>query len=347
MGRQHTTSDAAGATSAPRMKAVVQRAYGSADTLELVEVDSPEIGPTEVLVEVWAAGVDRGVWHIMTGLPYLVRIMGYGLRRPKTAVLGFDLSGRVVAVGAEVERFEVGDEVFGIGRGSFAEYAVADESKLVAKPTGITHAEAAVAAISGTTAVQAVTDVGRLEPGQTVLVIGASGGVGSYAVQLAKALGGTVTGVARGAKAGFVQDLGADYVIDYTKTDYLDGASRYDLIVDAGGGNPVRKLRRALTRHGTLVIVGAEGGGRWTGGVGRSLRAFILSPMVPQRLTSFIAKEGHEHIARVAEYLRTGEMVAAVGERFELADAAEALRRLEAGTTSGKSVIIVKADHES
>ncbi len=328
------------------MAAIVQYTYGSADTLQLARIDRPQIGSNEVLVEVHAAGVDRGVWHLMTGMPYLVRLAGYGIRRPKNPVPGLDLAGRVVAVGDGVERFAIGDEVFGIARGSYAEYAVSDANKLAHKPAAITFEQAAVAAISGVTALQALTDVAHLEADQSVLVIGASGGVGSYAVQIAKALGGRVSGVASGAKADLVRSLGADRFIDYRQIDYLDGTVRYDLIVDIGGRNPIRKLRRALSPDGTLVIVGGEGGGRWTGGIGRQLRAVMLSPFVSPRLTMFISEEHHRHMDRLAELMQRGAVAPAVGERFAMADTADALRNLESGASRGKSVIVVRSGAE-
>lgn len=324
------------------MRAIVQHRYGSADALELAEIARPAVAPEDVLVEVRAAGVDRGVWHLMTGLPYVVRLAGYGIRAPKTPVPGMDVSGTVVAVGAGVDRFRVGDEVFGIARGSYAEYATAPQDKLAHKPANLTFEQAAVAAISGITALQALIDVAGLQAGQSILVIGASGGVGSYAVQLAKALGGVVTGVASGAKADLVQSLGADQVLDYTTSDYLDGSRRYDVIVDTGGRNPLRKLRRALNPNGTLVIVGGEGGNRWTGGVGRQLRGALLSLFIPQRLATFISKEHHSHIERLAAFLESGQVVPAIGERFDLAGTPEAIRRLEAGEGRGKSVIVVE-----
>lgn len=324
------------------MHAVVQNEYGGAQTLELGRMATPEVGPTDVLVEVAAAGVDRGVWHLMTGLPYLVRLAGYGITKPKTPVPGLDVSGRVVATGADVDRFEVGDEVFGIANGAYAECAQADETKLARKPANISFEQAAVSAISGITALQALTDVAGVESGQTVLVIGASGGVGSYAVQIAKALGARVTGVASGDKAGLVRSLGADETIDYTRGDYLDGSRHYDVIIDIGGLNPVRKLRKALNSSGQLVIVGGEGGGRWTGGIGRQLRALIVSPFVSQRLTSFISEEHHSHMERLAMLIESGRVVPAVGERFALADTADAIRRLEAGAARGKSVVVVE-----
>ncbi|MDH3247600.1 MAG: NAD(P)-dependent alcohol dehydrogenase, partial [Acidimicrobiia bacterium] len=239
------------------MRAIVQREYGSAETLEMTGI--PTVAADEVLIEVHAAGVDRGVWHLMMGVPYLIRGMGYGFARPKTPIPGFDVSGRVVAVGADVTRFAVNDEVFGIATGAFAEYAAAKERKLVHKPANLSHAQAGVAAISGITALQGLVDVAKVRAGQRVLVIGASGGVGTYAVQIAKALGADVTGVASGRKLEMVRALGANRVIDYATTDYLDGSARYDVIVDIGGLNPLRRLRQALTHDGTLVIVGGEG----------------------------------------------------------------------------------------
>ncbi len=323
------------------MRAIVQHAYGSPETLRSAEIDIPSIAADEVLVEVAAAGLDRGVWHLTTGRPYLVRL-GFGLTRPASPVPGLDVAGRVAAVGAEVRRFRVGDEVFGVARGSFAQYAVAKARSLVLRPAGLGVEEAAVATTSGVTALQALTDVGRLRAGQSVLVIGASGGVGSHAVQLAVALGATVTGVASGAKAALVRSLGAERVLDYAGADYLDGSTRYDLILDIGGLNPLRRLRKALTRTGTLVIVGGEGGDRWTGGIGRQIRARMLSAFVPQRLTFFLSVVRPDRLERLAAHLERGDVVPAVGRRYPLDQAPTALADLVAGLARGKSVILVK-----
>ena len=323
------------------MRAVTQRSYGSADSLTAAEIARPEAGPGEVLIEVHAAGVDRGVWHLMTGLPYVVRLAGYGITKPKQPVPGLDAAGRVVAVGEGVTRFEVGDEVFGIASGAYAEYAVAEEKKLSHKPDTISFEQAGVAAISGITALQAVFDQGKVEAGQRVLVIGASGGVGGYAVQLAKAAGAVVTGVASGRKARLVESLGADRVIDYRQDDYLDGSAEYDLIIDTGGRNPLRRLRRALTKDGTLVIVGGEDGDKLTGGVGRQIRATLLSPFVSQRLVMFISEEHHRHIDRLAEFIGSGEVAPRVGHRYELDSVATAISDLVAGEAEGKSVITI------
>ncbi|NNL14325.1 MAG: NAD(P)-dependent alcohol dehydrogenase [Acidimicrobiia bacterium] len=323
------------------MQAIVQDRYGSADVLELSTIERPEIKPDEVLVEVVAAGLDRGVEHLMTGLPYMVRIAGYGLTKPKTRVPGLDVAGRVVAVGGEVTSFATGDEVFGIASGSFAQFAAARETKLAHKPANLTFEQAGVAAISGITALQALTTVGKLQSGQKVLVIGASGGVGSYTVQLAKALGGAVTGVVGTGNLELVRSLGAEQVIDYTTDDFTAGGERYDLIIDTGGRNSIRRLRSVLAPTGTLVIVGGEGGGKWTGGIGRQLRAMLRSPFTRQRLTSMISKEDRAFIESLADYMERGEVVPAIGRRFDLAEVPDALRRLAAGSLSGKAVIVV------
>ncbi len=229
-----------------RMRAVVQHEYGSADVLRVAEIDRPTIRADEVLIRVHAAGLDRGTWHFMAGMPYLFRLMGPGFRKPKNPVLGLDVAGTVVAVGAEVTRFGVGDEVFGISKGSFAEYAAAREDKLARKPANLTFDQAAVLPVSGLTALQSLLDVGRVEAGQHVLIVGASGGVGTYAVQIARASGAEVTGVCSTAKVDLVRSIGADHVLDYTRDDFATGPQRYDLILDIGGNSPLPRLRRAL-----------------------------------------------------------------------------------------------------
>lgn len=336
------TNDERAAQDTTTMRAVTQRAYGSSDVLEMATVDRPAIAGDEVLIEVVAAGLDRGVWHLMAGRPYVIRVMGFGLTRPKNPVLGMDVAGRVVAVGDDVTRFAVGDEVFGIGTGTYAEYAAAKEAKLVHKPAGVTFEQAAASAISGMTALQALTTVGRLEPGQHVLVIGASGGVGSFAVQLAKALGASVTGVASTGKLDAVRSLGAEHVIDYTQQAIDGGDQRYDLIIDTGGRNPLSRLRRALTPTGTLVIVGGEGGDRLTGGIGRQLRAALLSPFVKQRLTFLMNSESQEHMEALAEHMATGAVAAAIGQLYTLQEVPQAIDAMEAGRLTGKAVITVQ-----
>jgi NADPH:quinone reductase-like Zn-dependent oxidoreductase len=323
------------------MRALVQDAYGSTDVLRLEEVARPTPAPDEVLVRVHAAGLDRGTWHLLTGQPYLLRILGFGLRQPKNRVPGRDVSGTVVDVGSSVTRFAVGNEVYGISRGSYAEYAVAREDKLAPKPANLSFEEAAVVPVSGITALQALRDAGLVRAGQRVLVIGASGGVGSYAVQLAKALGAEVTGVASTAKLDLVRSLGADHVIDYTREDFADGATRYDLVLDIGGSARIRRLRRALARRGTLVIVGGEDGGAVTGGLGRQLRAIVLSPFVRQRLTMLVNKERASDLTPLTELIEADRLAPSLERSYPLHQAPEALRRLAAGTVRGKLAITV------
>jgi len=332
------TGDRAAAAPATQMRAVVQRGYGTADVLHVGDVDRPTIAADEVLVQVRAAGLDRGTWHLMAGFPYAVRLVT-GLRTPRRAVPGIDVAGTVVAVGSEVTRFRLGDEVFGIGRGTFAELTVAKERKLAAKPPRLTFEQAAALPVSGLTALGAL-DVGGLARGQHVLVIGASGGVGTHAVQIAKASGATVTGVASAAKLDLVRSLGADHVIDYTRDDFAAGGKRYDLILDIGGNAPLSRLRRALTRRGTLVIVGGEGGGRWTG-MSRQLRALASSPFVRQRLKMIVAKEHHDGLDRLAVLVEDGRVTPEVERTYPLHEAADAMRHLVAGQARGKLVITV------
>ena len=324
------------------MRAIVQRQYGSAEVLEQAVIDRPSYGDKEVLIEVHSAGLDRGTWHLMTGTPYLLRIFGFGLSKPKQATPGLDVAGRVVAVGKDVNRFAVGDEVFGIGNGTFAEYATASEEKLISKPSDLSFEAAAVATVSGITALEALTDVGQLQAGQRVLIVGASGGVGSFAVQLAKALGAEVTGVASASKSDLVLSLGADYVVDY-RTNYLeDTHTQFDLIVDIGGRTKVSSLRKLLTDTGTLVFVGGEGGNRITGGIGRQIGASLMSIFYKQRLTMFVSGEKLETIARLGEFIVSGAVTPAIGKRFKLSDVQTAMRELESGMTSGKTVIAIR-----
>ena len=323
------------------MKAIVRYKYGSPDVLELQEIDKPEIGDDEVLVRVHAAGVDRGVWHLMTGLAYAIRLAGYGLRAPKNPVLGRDLAGVVETVGKNVTRFQPGDEVFGIGKGSFAEYARALEDKLAPRPANLSFEQAAVVAISGLTALQGLRDHGKVRSGQEVLVIGASGGVGTYAVQLAKAFGAHVTGVCSTPKVDLVRSIGADHVIDYTREDFAEGEQCYDLILDIGGNSTLSRLRRALAFRGTLVITGGEGGGRWLGGTDRQLRALILSRFVDQKLGTFISKENHEDLLVLKELIESGKVTPVIDRTYPLAEASKAIRYLEEGYAQGKAVITV------
>lgn len=327
-------------TAAATMRAVVQERYGSSDTWQLTETERPTIRDDEVLVRVHAAGLDRGTWHEMTGRPYLMRLMGFGLRSPKRRVPGRALSGTVAAVGTNVTRFAVGDEVFGAGVGAFAEYAVAPEAKLAHKPSVLTYEQAAAVPISATTALQALRQ-GRIASGQKVLVIGASGGVGTYAVQIAAACGADVTGVCSAAKADLVRSLGAQHVIDYAVDDGTNGSHRYDLIVDIAGNAPLRRLHRALEPTGSLVIVGGESKGNFTGGLGRSLRAPLVSLVVRPRLTMLVSKEHHADLAPLTELIEARKLSPSIEACVPLGRAREAMRRLEAGTVRGKLCISV------
>lgn len=330
---------AANGTARPdRMRAIVQDRYGSADVLELREIDVPLVGDDDVLVRVVAAGVDRGVWHLMTGLPYPTRL-AFGFRRPRTAVPGMDVAGVVEAVGSRVSRFAEGDMVFGVGRGTFAEYAAVSEDKLAAVPRNLDIVAAGALAVTGSTALQAVEDHGRVGPGDRVLVLGASGGVGTYAVQIARALGAEVTGAAGTDKLELVRRLGVERVIDYRTDDPLDGSHRYDVIIDAGGNRSLRDLRRALTPAGTLVIVGGEGGGRWLGGLDRQVRAMLLSAVSRRRLTTFVAAEDADHLERLADLVETGHVTPVVECGFPLERTADAIDHLAAGRARGKVVV--------
>jgi NADPH:quinone reductase-like Zn-dependent oxidoreductase len=325
----------------PAMRAIVQYRYGDADMLRPERIAVPAVADNEVLVGVQAAGLDRGTWHLMSGKPYLMRIVGLGFRGPKQQVPGRDVAGTVQAVGSAVTKFTVGDQVYGVGRGAFAEYAVAVEEKLAHKPASLSFTEAAVVPISGGTALQALVDHGRLQAGQRVLIIGASGGVGSYAVQLAKALGAEVTGVASTSKQDLVRTLGADRVLDYTKDDYADGSHRYDLVVDIAGNPGLARLRSALTPKGTAVLVGGEEGGDLTGGMNRSLRALALSPLISQRLVGFIAKERASDLERLNELLLSGRVVPSIDTTYPLERVPDAMRHLAAGEVRGKVAITI------
>jgi|tagenome__1003787_1003787.scaffolds.fasta_scaffold20879712_1 NADPH:quinone reductase-like Zn-dependent oxidoreductase len=330
------------ATTDSTMSAVVQDRYGSADVLRPARIARPAITEHEVLLRVHAAGLDRGAWHLMTGRPYLMRL-AFGLRAPKDPVRGREVAGTVVALGSGVSGFSVGDEVFGIGRGCFAEYAPARADKLARKPANISFEQAAVVPVSALTALQALRDAGRVEPGQKVLIIGASGGVGSFAVQLATAFGAQVTGVASTAKLGLIRSLGATQVIDYTSEDWADGAHRYDLILDLAGNPSPSRLRRALTRTGTAVIVGGEGGGNLTGGMDRQLRALALSVVVRQRLTTLLCRENAADLERLTELIESGRLTPVVERSYPLAEAPQAMRHLAAGEARGKIAITVTA----
>lgn len=329
------------ATPQATMQAIVQDTYGSADVLRLARITRPAVTKNDVLLQVHAAGLNRGAWHLMTGKPYLLRLV-FGIRRPKNPVAGLEVAGTVVAVGPNVTKFSTGDEVFGMAKGSFAEYAVAPEDKLAPKPSNTTPEQAAVVGVSALTALQALRDAGRVQQGQHVLVLGASGGVGSYAVQLAKAFGAQVTGVCSTSKLDLVRSLGADHVIDYTQEDFADGTHHYDLILDIAGNPALSRLRHGLTPTGTVVLVGGEEGGDLTGGtIGRQLRARTLSLFGRQRLTSLLCKERASDLEKLADLIEAGKVTPSIDRTYPLTKAPEAMRHLEAGKARGKVAITI------
>jgi NADPH:quinone reductase-like Zn-dependent oxidoreductase len=340
---QATRSGPAATNRTATMKAIVQDRYGGPEVLELSDIDRPVPGDHEVLVQVQAAGLHRGDWHVMTGLPYLIRLAvpTLGLRKPKVPVRGMDVAGRVEAVGAQVTRFRPGDEVFGWCDGAFAEYTTAPEDHLALKPARLSFEQAAAVPTSGFAALQGLRDVGEVQAGQRVLVIGAAGGVGSFAVQLAKAFGAHVTGVASTSQLELVRSLGADEVIDYTREDVTDGTRHWDLILDTAGHRSLSRLRRALTPQGTLVIVGSEVRGRLLGGFDRNLRAVALSRFVGQRLRMLASKERPEDLQTLRELIEAGKLTPVVDRTYPLPETPEAIRHLLRGHVRGKLVITV------
>jgi len=324
------------------MKAIVQDKYGSADVLEFRDIEKPVAGDDDLLIQVHAAGVDPGVWHLMTGLPYLVRIMGFGFSAPKIRVRGRDVAGTVEAVGKNITQFRPGDVVYGICDGSFAEYVCAKPALFVHKPAKLSFEQAAAVPISGMTALNGLRDVGKIQPGQRVLIIGAAGGVGTYAVQLAKAFGAVVTGVCSTSKAELVRDIGADDVIDYTREEFTDGARRFDLILDTAGRRPLPQLRRALTDEGTIVIVGGEGGDRWLGGFQRQIFAPLRALFAKQKLLALMFKENQQDLLTLKELIEAGKLTPVIDKTYPLSEAAEAIRYLERGHAQGKVVLTVR-----
>lgn len=320
------------------MKALTQDRYGTAGVLEFRDVERPSPRDGQVLVRVVAAGMDYGAWHFMAGQPYLMRLLGFGLRAPSVAVPGTNFAGVVEAVGPDVSEFERGDEVYGATRGTFAQYAVAPIGKVAAKPPQLSFEQAAVLPYPTFVAMQALRDHGHAQPGQRVLVVGASGAVGTIAVQLAVAFGARVTGVSSGRHADLVRSLGADEVIDYTREDFTDGSRQFDLIIDIGGRTSVARLRRALTRTGTLVIAGGEGD-RWIGGIQRQLWATVLSAFVPQRLGAFVVKENVGELLKMNELVAAGSVAPVLGPAFPLPEGAAAVAAFEKGATAGRIVI--------
>ena len=324
------------------MKAIVQDAYGSADRLRLGDIDPPVPRHDEVLVRVHAAGVDPSVWHLMTGRPYFARLdRQIGLRKPAHRVRGWDAAGVVEAVGARVTSLKPGDEVFGQCDGSFAEYACGKAEQLALKPVGLTFEQAAALPVSGVTALQGL-DIARPGPGRHVLVIGASGGVSTYAVQLAVHYGARVTGVCGPTGADLVRSLGADDVIDYTREDITDRPTRYDFVLDTAGNRPLSRLRRVLTPRGTVVFVGGEDGGPVLGGTDRWLRGLLLSVFVGQTLRPVIAVTRQQDLLTLTDLVEAGAVTPVIDRTYPLTEAAAAVRHLETGHPRGKLVVTVR-----
>jgi len=322
------------------MKAIVQNEYGDSSVLRLDEVPVPTLKNDDVLVEVRATSLHIGDWHLMAGLPLLVR-PAIGLKRPRQRIRGMDVAGIVHSVGPAVTAFAVGDEVFGVVEAGLAQYAVASVDKIVRKPAGLTFEQAAAIPTSAATALHAVRDVGRIQSGQEVLVIGAAGGVGIYATQLAKAFGGRVTGVCSTAKLDLVRSLGAQAVVDYTKSDVTILGKRYDLIIDTAGNRSVASLRRILTSTGTLVIVGGEGGGRLAGTLSRQLVAPLRGVGSKQSFRGLVSVTKAADLVTLSELVEAGQLAPVIDEVYPLAQASAAMKRLETSAAVGKLVIAV------
>lgn len=329
-------------TDSQTMQAIVQDVYGSAEVLSLANIARPKVGDDELLVRVQAAGVDRGVCHLMTGKPYLMRVIGFGFRGPKARVRGIEVAGLVVAVGKNVQGFHVGDEVFGAGDGSFAEYVRVRADRCARKPSNLTFTQAAAVPVSATTALRAVRDVAAVKAGQKVLITGAAGGVGTYAVQLCKAYGAEVTAVCSTSKMDLVRSIGADFVIDYTREDFVDGSQRYDVILDIAGNRAVSRMRRVLTSNGTLVFVGGEDGGSVFGGLDRQLGGMIGALFSKQKVRSFVALTNTKDLQALTTLLESGKLTPIIDRTYPLANTPDAIVRIESGQTRGKLVITIQ-----
>jgi NADPH:quinone reductase-like Zn-dependent oxidoreductase len=321
------------------MKAIVQSRYGSPDLLRLEEIAKPGVKDDEVLVRVRAAAVNIGDWHLVRGVPYVMRLV-FGVRGPRRRTPGLDIAGQVEAVGGNVEQLRPGDEVFGWCKGAFAEYACTAENNLLHRPTNLTFEQAAAVGDSAFTALAAVRDQGRVRPGQRVLINGASGGVGTFAVQIAKSFGANVTAVCSTRNVDLVRSLGADHVIDYTREHFSQSAERYDVMLDLVGTSSLSDCRRALTPRGTYVLVGVKDMGRWLG-LGRQFKALLLSPAVGQRMRVFVVRHNREDLAILKELVETGKVAPVIDRHYSLSDTPKALRYQGEGHAHGKIVIVV------
>lgn len=323
------------------MKAIVQSVYGTADVLAFTDIDKPVVADNDVLVRVRAASLHIGDWHVMTGLPYMLRVVGFGLRVPNVHVRGMDVAGTVESVGSNVKEFRAGDDVFGTCEGAFAEYARAAESNFAHKPANLSFEQAAAVPTSGFAALQALRNRGELQPRQKVLIVGATGGVGIFAVQIAKSFGAEVTGVCSTTNVDAVRSLGADHVIDYTQGDFTRSGLRYDVIVETGGSRSLADLRRILSQHGILVLVGGEGGNRVLGGTAKWIQALLLSPFVNQKLRPLSTKPNKEDLLVLKELVEAGKLMPVIDRTFALSEVPNAFRYLEQRHGRGKIVITV------
>lgn len=325
------------------MKAIVRTKYGSPDVLELREIDKPSPKNNQVLVKIHAASVNPLDWHLLRGEPYLIRLMGFGLVTPKQQTLGADIAGRVEAVGKDLSQFKVGDEVFGAAMGGFAEYACFRQDRLVLKPPTTTFEQAAAVPVAGITALQGLRDYGKIQSGQNVLINGASGGVGTFAVQIAKALGAHVTGVCSTKNLEMVRSIGADQVIDYTKEAFWKNGKQYDLILDNAAFQPIRESLRALKPSGIYVMVGGDSSS--TLGI---LLSLLVNPLVAlmakKKLVSFMARVNQADLGFLSELLATGKIVPVIGQKYSLSGVPEAIRSVETGHTRGKAIITIGYD---
>ena len=321
------------------IKAIVQHSYGSPDVLELKDVDTPVARGNEVLVRVRAAAVNIGDWHLLRGIPYAMR-PAVGLLKPKHEIPGLDLAGQVEAVGGGVEQFHPGDEVFGWCDGAFAEYACAEENNLLAKPANLTLEQSAAVGDSAFTALNAVRDQGKVQPGQKVVINGASGGVGTFAVQIAKSFGADVTGVCSTRNVDMVRSIGADQVIDYTREDFTQARQRYDVMLDLVGSRSLSDCRRSLTPQGTYVLVGVSDMGRWLG-LARQIKVLSSSPFVRQQMRIFITRHTREDLVVLKELVEAGKVTPVIDRRYQLSEVPEALRYQGEGHSRGKLVIVV------
>jgi NADPH:quinone reductase-like Zn-dependent oxidoreductase len=323
------------------VKAIVQDRFGPPDVLRLADTGLPEVEAGDVLVRVHAAALNPADWHIVRGDPLVARLMGVGLTRPKARVAGVDAAGVVEAAGVNVRGLRIGEEVLGFCRGAFAEYACAAADRVVPKPAGLTFAQAAAVPIAATTALRGIREVGEVKAGQRVLVNGAGGGVGTYAVQIAAALGAEVTGVCSTRNVELVRSLGAAHVLDYTREDFTGGRIRYDVILDNVSSLPLSRLRRALTPKGILVLNGGGSPGHVFGPVAGILRAVVASAFVSQRLRPLPSRQSQAELLAVTGLIRDGKLTPVVDRTCPLADTAEGLRQVEQGHTRGKVVVTV------